>query len=184
MAINDEPGEEERIRLTAARYSEYFPGLESQSIEAYLSLIHTQRVHALSIERYLSSMGQPKPMSAPRHTILRALFFSEGHRLSQNELSREVGVSPTNITNLIDGLERDGFVVRNSVPGDRRAKYIQLTEAGLDVCSSFIPAVAEFMASIFKDLSPTQRDELNRVLALVRAGMRSRYLDQAERSGL
>ena len=166
MAAMGEPREEERIRVTASRYAQQFPWLDDALFEAYISLLQTLRVHAVAIERYLGSTGQPKPISAPRHTVLRALFFAEGYRLSQTEASREVGVSPTNITNLVDGLERDGLVTRSTMPGDRRAKYVQLTDAGLEFCSSFIPAVAEFMASVFKDLNP---DELARFNELRRA---------------
>jgi DNA-binding MarR family transcriptional regulator len=176
LTTAEDRAEEERIRKTAQRYTDNLPWLSSTAIETHISLIHTLRVHSVAIERYLSALGLPKPISSARHTVLRTLFFEDGHRLSQNDLSREVGVSRTNITNLIDGLERDGFVARQVNPTDRRANYVELTEAGLDFCSTFIPAVAEFMAEVFSDLREGELEQLGDMLARVREGMYRRYL--------
>jgi DNA-binding MarR family transcriptional regulator len=134
------------------------------------------RVHSVAIERYLGALDQPKPISSARHTVLRTLYFADGYRLTQNELSREVGVSRTNITNLIDSLERDGLVTRAANPADRRTNYVQLTEAGFGFCSTFIPAVAEFMASMFADLREPELAQFKQLLARVREGMYRRYL--------
>jgi DNA-binding MarR family transcriptional regulator len=172
----DDQSEEERIRRTALRYTQQLPWLSSSAIEAYISLLHTMRVHSVAIERYLSALGQPKPISSARHTVLRTLYFADDYRLGQNELSREVGVSRTNITNLIDILERDGLVTRAMNPADRRTNDVQLTDAGFDFCSTFIPAVAEFMASMLADLSESELAQLNALLARVREGMYRRYL--------
>jgi DNA-binding MarR family transcriptional regulator len=170
--------EEQRVRETALRYVQHLPGLNPSSIEAYLSVLHTLRVHSVAIERYLQSLDLPKPISDARHTVLRTLYFADGNRLSQNEVSRELGVSRTNVTNLIDALERDGLVTRAVNPADRRTNYVQLTAAGLEFCTSFIPAVAQFMASMFEDLHDHELDELNALLARVRAGMYGRYFGE------
>lgn len=106
------------------------------------------------------------------------MFFEDGHRLSQNELSQELGVSRTNVTNLIDGLERDGLVLRHTNPTDRRANFVELTPAGLEFCSSFIPAVAEFMAIMFSDLREGELSDLKETLARVRQGMYKRYFGE------
>ena len=168
--------DEERIRNTAFRYAEHLPWLSSAPLEAYISLLQTLRVHSVAIERYLSSLNLPKPISDARHTVLRTVYFADGNRLLQNEVSRELGVSRTNVTNLIDALERDGLVTRAVNPADRRANYVQLTAAGLEFCSTFIPAVAQFMASMFEDLDENELDELNALLTRVRGGMYRRYL--------
>jgi DNA-binding MarR family transcriptional regulator len=176
LAAAEDLAENQRIRETSARYVRQFPWLDSGPIEAYISLLHTHRVHMVAVERYLDSLGLPKPISAARHTVLRTLYFTENHRLSQNEISREVGVSRTNITNLIDALERDGLASRATNPADRRTNYVELTDEGIEFCSSFIPAVAQFMASMFEDLSEAELNELNNLLARVRDGMQRRYL--------
>jgi DNA-binding MarR family transcriptional regulator len=181
-SVND-PADEERIHATAARYAERFPWLDVDSLEAYVSLLHTLRLHLVAIERHLTAMGQPKPISSARHTVLRTLYLADGHRLSQNEITREIGVSPTNITNLIDVLERGGMVTRSMNPGDRRSNYIELTGAGLEFCSEYIPAVADFMAAMFNDLDEGELAEFKSLLARVREGMYSRYLREPSPAG-
>jgi DNA-binding MarR family transcriptional regulator len=176
LAVEEDLADEQRIRSAASRYAQHFPWLSDAPIEAYISLLQTLRVYSVAIERYLNGLGQPKPISSARHTVLRILYFADDHRLNQNEISREVGVSRTNITNLIDGLERDGFVTKSMNPADRRSNHIQLTEAGLDFCSTFIPAVADFMASMFADLSEEELAQFKELLARVREGMNRRYL--------
>jgi DNA-binding MarR family transcriptional regulator len=176
LAAEEDLADEQRIRNTASRYAQHFPWLSIAPLEAYISLLQTLRVHSVAIERYLSSLNLPKPISDARHTVLRTLYFADSNRLSQNEVSRELGVSRTNVTNLIDALERDGLVTRAVNPADRRANYVQLTTAGLEFCSTFIPAVAQFMASMFEDLDENELDELNALLTRVRGGMYGRYL--------
>jgi DNA-binding MarR family transcriptional regulator len=176
LAADEDLADEQRIGLTASRYAQHFPWLTIAPLEAYISLLQTLRVHNVAIERYLSSLNLPKPISDARHTVLRTVYFADGNRLSQNEVSRELGVSRTNVTNLIDALERDGLVTRAVNPADRRANYVQLTAAGLEFCSTFIPAVAQFMASMFEDLDENELDELNALLTRVRGGMYRRYL--------
>ncbi|HLF80048.1 MAG TPA: MarR family transcriptional regulator [Dehalococcoidia bacterium] len=178
MAGAEDLTDDERIRDTVSRYAKHFPWLSNASFEAYISLLQTMRVYIVAIERYLNSVGQPKPISSARHTVLRILYFAEGYRLSQHEIAREVGISRTNITNLIDALERDGLVTRARAmnPADRRTNHVELTQEGLEFCSTFIPAVAEFMASMFQDLSEAELAQLNEVLARVREGMYRRYL--------
>jgi DNA-binding MarR family transcriptional regulator len=174
-SVND-PADEERIRTTAARYADRFPWLSLDSLEAYVSLLHTLRLHMVAIERHLTALGQPKPISSARHTVLRTLYLAPAYRLSQNEITREIGVSPTNITNLIDVLERDGLVTRSMNPGDRRSNHIELTPAGIEFCSAYIPAVAGFMASMFADLSDDELEQLKTLLGRIREGMYQRYL--------
>ena len=183
LAAEEDLVDEQRIRNTASRYAQHFPWLSDAPIEAYISLLQTLRVYSVAIERYLNALGQPRPISSARHTVLRILYFADDHRLNQNEMSREVGVSRTNITNLIDGLERDGFVTKSMNPADRRSNHIQLTETGLEFCSTFIPAVAGFMASMFEDLSEDDLAQFKRLLARVRGGMYRRYLEDALPSG-
>jgi DNA-binding MarR family transcriptional regulator len=66
-------------------------------------------------------------------TLARAtLLWQVHHRgpLTQRELSQLLGVTPRNVTGLVDALEAGGFVVRAPHPTDRRATLVTLTEAG------------------------------------------------------
>ncbi len=64
-------------------------------------------------------------------TLIR-LGRSPDRRLRQVELSRQLSLTTGGVTRMIDRLEAAGLVRRTPCPGDRRASYAQLTEAGLD----------------------------------------------------
>jgi MarR family 2-MHQ and catechol resistance regulon transcriptional repressor len=85
------------------------------------------------------------------------LYFSRENLLAQNEISKELNVSRTNITNLIDGLERDGLVERLPSAADRRVSYAQLTQAGHDLCVRLMPIMASLMQSATRTFSNEER---------------------------
>src|SRR4029450_5734687 len=67
-------------------------------------------------------------MTYPRMRLLHELA-EEGPQIMAT-LRARLGVSARNITVLVDGLERDGFVERVPHPQDRRATLVELTDQG------------------------------------------------------
>ena len=79
-------------------------------------------------------------------------------------LKEELGVSATNITAMVDSLERDGLVTRQPHPYDRRATIIALTEG---VECHLAPACAPSRAGVpelFSVLTESERKELVRLM--------------------
>jgi len=65
----------------------------------------------------------------PRFDVMSALFRSpEGLKMSA--LSRQLMVSNGNVTGIVERLTTDGLVLREAVPGDRRAARVTLTRKG------------------------------------------------------
>ena len=50
--------------------------------------------------------------------------------IQQNEISKRLLVTPSNITKLLDKLEKEGLITRNLKQDDRRAKLIRITDFG------------------------------------------------------
>jgi len=50
--------------------------------------------------------------------------------IQQNEISKKLLVTASNITKLLDKLENDGLIIRNDKAGDRRVKIIKITQKG------------------------------------------------------
>lgn len=65
----------------------------------------------------------------PARTHVLWLVFHEGPR-TQAELAVALGVSPRNVTTLVDGLEATGFARREPHPHDRRAVLVTLSARG------------------------------------------------------
>ena len=116
-------------------------------IETVLACIRLGRMHRVAAGRHIESLELPVSLTGARFTLLLTLYFARDNLLAQNEISRELSVSRTNITNLIDGLERDGLVERVPNPADRRVSYARLTDTGKDLCLGVLPEMTEFMVN-------------------------------------
>lgn len=146
------------LHATAERYRAELPWADPDTIEVNLSIFRANRVMGTSLAKHLEAEGLG--ITRARYTVLRTLYFAQGNRMPQNEIGREMGVSKTNITNLIDGLERDGLVVRMTNPVDRRVTYAQLTPAGVDLCRDLLPAMTRWMTNVLRDFTPEERLQL------------------------
>jgi DNA-binding MarR family transcriptional regulator len=81
-----------------------------------------------------------------------------------SEIGTELGVTPRNVTKLVDGLEAERLVVREQHPEDRRATLIRLTANGMLVCKESALANHAVIAAIFQQLSAADRKHLARLL--------------------
>jgi DNA-binding MarR family transcriptional regulator len=78
----------------------------------------------------------------PSHgNVLEGLSYSEGQRL--NELALRAGMTPQSMGELVDDLEKRGYVERRADPADRRAKRVHLTEKGRATRAVAAQAVTE-----------------------------------------
>ena len=69
--------------------------------------------------------------------IIKHVGKEEG--IQQNEISKRLLVTPSNITQLLDKLESDGMITRNSKPNDRRVKIIRTTDKASFVLDKVLP---------------------------------------------
>ncbi len=58
--------------------------------------------------------------------------LQSGERVSGNELSRRMDLSPSRGSRIIDRLIRKGFLLRETDPNDRRAVLLSLSSRGLE----------------------------------------------------
>ena len=89
-------------------------------------------------------------------------------------LSGELGVTPRNVTALVDALEEDGLVRRKPHPTDRRATVIEMTGKGESTCESTLVGHSEAVAELFDDLSEEELQELLEALGKLRGALRRR----------
>ncbi|MEE1792960.1 MarR family transcriptional regulator [Streptomyces sp. BE308] len=116
------------------------------------------------IRRVLDERLKTHGASVARKRVLGALVPGP---MRQGALATAFEVAPRTITELVDGLERDGLVERQADPDDRRARLVFLTGSGRRVNELAIAARAEVIKEIFADLSAEQRGELSRTLDAV-----------------
>ena len=111
----------------------------------------------------------------PARTHILWLVFHEGPR-TQAELATALGVTPRNITTLVDGLEATGFARREPHPHDRRAVLVTLTPRGEEAMRAMDAEHTELGAQLIDGLDDATAeatlrglthvlDRLNRLIA-------------------
>ena len=96
-------------------------GVIKEIVGSIRKLVRAVYLDSQKISRQFGLTGQ-------QSQVLRLLL--NGGSMSSADLSRLMYVTPSNMTGIIDRLERKGLVERIRKEGDRRVALINLTEAG------------------------------------------------------
>lgn len=111
-------------------------------------------------------------------TLARFDYLAQLHRhpegLRMNALSRYLMVTGGSITGLTDELEKEGLVVREAVPDDRRSFLLKLTRAGREVFERIATEHEAWVIEMFSDLKLPERKTLYELLGQLRVHMAAR----------
>jgi DNA-binding MarR family transcriptional regulator len=126
-------------------------------VEAVADRLHSAALHLL---RRLRIEDESLGISAPRLSALSVLVFGGPRRIG--ELADAEQVEPPTMTRLVDGMERDGFVVRSPDPEDRRAVIVRATSMGEGALKKGRSQRVEALASQLRTLPTEQLTILSR----------------------
>ncbi|SCX88154.1 MarR family winged helix-turn-helix transcriptional regulator [Microvirga guangxiensis] len=90
-------------------------------------------------------------LTLPRARAL--ILLAKKDCVNQTELAEALEIEGPTLVPLLDGLERQGLIVRKPVDGDRRAKQVALTAAGQEQASHVNGLVKDFRSDVLKDVS-------------------------------
>ncbi|OYR11317.1 marR family protein [Brucella rhizosphaerae] len=102
-------------------------------------------------------------LTLARARTLLTLIDQEG--LYQKELAEVLEIENATMVRLIDGLERQAFVERQAVEGDRRAKRIVMTEEGKLLAEQVVKLAGDVRADLLEGVSD---EELRTALNVMR----------------
>jgi MarR family 2-MHQ and catechol resistance regulon transcriptional repressor len=157
-------GDEENVlHESVLRYLERFPWADVDAIETNLAITRTGLAIGHAVTRYLLPHGAG--ITRAQHNFLAILYLAEGKRQPLSEIAREMEVSPTYITKLLDGLEKEGLVERLANPADRRVTYAHLTPEGEALCTTLVPAFLQFVGDLGLALTQEEKSQLRSLLA-------------------
>ena len=94
-----------------------------------------------------------------------------------SELADFLGMSPRNMTVLVDGLERDGLVDRVPHQRDRRVTVVAITETGRQLARTALGPSQTATATLFEDLTREEQTELLRLMRKLLDALRDRGID-------
>jgi DNA-binding MarR family transcriptional regulator len=102
-----------------------------------------------------------------RHGLTLTLLAQAGP-MSQQGLVEALGVDPSVLVAILNGLERDGLAERRRDPADRRRHIVEMTTAGAGALTEVENAVAEVERDLFADLNATDIARLRDILSRIR----------------
>jgi DNA-binding MarR family transcriptional regulator len=90
-------------------------------------------------------------------------MIEPGQSVAMGRVACDLGCDASNITGIVDRLEKRGLVERRPAPADRRVKVLVITRAGTRVRRAAIDRLAQPPESI-RRLSPEDQELLARLL--------------------
>jgi len=95
------------------------------------------------------------------------LELSRADGLTQRELAATLGVEGPTLVRLLDGLEEQGLIERQSCPDDRRVNRLRLTEAAGPVMSEIRQIADTTRKELLDGLATDDLNAARRVLAMI-----------------
>ncbi|MFZ5639496.1 MAG: MarR family winged helix-turn-helix transcriptional regulator [Bacillota bacterium] len=112
-------------------------------------------------------------LSGPKFKVLINLYMAGDRGLIQSELGTKMQVSRANITGLVERLEKEGLVVRNNDPSDKRVFRVCLTNRAFALMHVFLPVHNDFMNKIVSALDRNEKEVLISLLKKLNKGLDS-----------
>lgn len=154
---------EAAAREQANWYAEKHPDLNPLDFESHVMLIRAY--DALKTDAPFEHRGG---LTKARYNLLRMLHGVEENRLLMTDIVQSMNVSPTNITKLVDGLEKDGYVRREGNSNDKRKVWVELLPAGARAVEDTLPDVVRYVSSLWQGLTHEEKRVLVHLLSKLR----------------
>ncbi len=134
----------------------------NQSLGYHLSKANS--LIRLSLNQLINSAGLAS--SAEQWGLLNHIRLCPG--MTQTELAERSSKDRTNITRMLDVLEREGRIERRADPSDRRSHRVYITAIGLELLEALAPLAFEANSRAVRGFSQDEldkfKDMMNRVL--------------------
>ncbi len=145
------------------RQTKDFPSLEA---EVFLNLLRTAEVVSVAPGGLLRKAG----LSRSQYNVLRILRGAGDSGLSCREIVDRMVTRDSDMTRLLDGLERKHLVERDRSISDRRIIVSRISASGSDLLAELDAPMQTVHAAQFEHLSEAKLKRLSRLLEEARHG--------------
>ena len=140
---------------------------EMRTLDTFIKLTRC----ANSLLARLAERNTIGDLTYSQFAVLEALYHLGP--MTQGEVSQKVLKSGSNMTTVIDNLERDGLVRRERHVDDRRVIYVHLTEAGSNKVEAVLPGHVAALVKEFRVLTAQEQEALGELCKKLGKGRRS-----------
>ena len=124
------------------------PQAGDAAVRAFTRLL---RAHASTTRLLSAELLEEHELTISDYEALLVLSRAEGQRLKRVELSRQLLLTPSGITRLLEGLEATGLVERQACPSDLRVTYARLTNTGAERLQAASYAHVASITALFEE---------------------------------
>lgn len=135
---------------------DYFPRLAAERPDIALC-----RASA-AVARAADAHGRDQGLGTGPHLVLRML--ADVGPCSQQALSEELRIDRSVMVGVCDELQREGLVLRERNPRDRRSYAVTITDRGRDRLAAAERTVPDFLDGVFHPLTAAERGILQALL--------------------
>ena len=169
------------IDKVADDYLRMFPWLDRRALQIMLALSACFRSATVVFDDAAYAVGLGHTIG--RLALLRVLYFAQDRHMSQAEIGKELQVTPSSVTSMVTGLERDGLVVRTANESDRRVIFVSLTPEGAEVSRQMLPLMPEVAEGLWQVFTTEEQQTLLDLLLKFLDELPDRDLRPGERHG-
>jgi len=156
-----------------ARVSRRLPGMPQEMVVLTRLFFFTFSCVNDDLNRFLADHG----VNTTTSLALAMIYGSADNRVNPCELSAALNSSRTNVTRLIDEMEKQGWVERHVSPTDRRRIDLSLTPDGVALVERYLPLQWDHVRSLWDDFDAGERAALERLLRKLLARLDARHAD-------
>jgi len=152
-------------RLTrVAGYNASYMSLSAVAPSRIESWVSFLRAHSAITRQLNADLLNVHGLTLNDYEVLLLLSRAEDRRMRRVDLAQSVVLTASGITRLLDGLERAGYVEKDSCASDARVSYAKLTNAGhsklKDAAATHLRGVEELFTGRFSDAELVQLGSL------------------------
>ncbi len=128
---------------------------EVRALNAFIKLARAVNSLNANLARHVADHGG---ITMSQFGVLEALLHLGP--MSQSSIGEKLLLSGSNVTTVIDNLEKRGFVRRIRRAGDRRVVDVELSDSGRKLIVKLFPAHAQRITNLLSALTARQQDQL------------------------
>lgn len=146
--------------------SKRYPALDPLSTATFLQII----IAGDEMFRGAGETFRDHQISKGKFMLMMQLFNKEDgstRSLSPAEMATALNVTRATVSGLLDGLSKDGLVLRKQGEKDRRMVLVSLTQRGLDLMDQLLPVHFARIQDLMQCLSQEEKVQLRELLSKV-----------------
>jgi len=145
------------------RFDVPVPGIEYGVLDQLVGYA-IRRAQIRIYQDFLEALGE-RSITPPRFSAMTIIQCNPGMKLT--DLSSAMGIARSGAVEVVNSLEKLGYVIRTDSATDRRAFALALTESGKQALQEITRSIEDHDARISARLTRDEQSELRRLLGLL-----------------